>query len=215
MIDFYSWKTPNGQKIAIMLKETGLPFKVHWVDLTKQEQFDLAFLQLNPNNKIPVIVDRDGPDHHCLTLFESGAILIYLAEKTGQYLPTQLRRRMEAIQWLMFQVSGVGPMWGQLLHFLHYAAEKNIYAIERYTNEAKRLYRVIDNHLAQRTYFIDDYSIVDMAFFPWIHLYARQGIHLSEYDAIQRWYQMIANRPAVEQAMALAPPPGHQDEVSF
>ncbi len=166
MIDFYTWKTPNGQKIAIMLEEIGLPYKPHFVDLTKQEQFQSGFLKINPNNKIPAIVDHQGPDHHPITVIESGAILIYLAEKSGKFLDTQPRRRIETLEWLMFQVGGVGPMLGQLHHFLHFAAEKIPYAVERYCNEAKRLYRVMETRLESRAYFADDYSIADMAIFP-------------------------------------------------
>jgi GSH-dependent disulfide-bond oxidoreductase len=203
MIDFYTWKTPNGNKIAIMLEETELPFQIHLVDLTKQEQFHPAFLKITPNNKIPAIVDHDGPHHRPINLFESGAILIYLAEKTGKLLPTDPGHRIQAIQWLMFQISAIGPMLGQLHHFLHYAAERIPYAIERYTNEAKRLYRVMDEHLEKGFYFASDYSIADIAIFPWVHLHERQRIELDDYPNLQRWHQAIALRPAVKNGLQM------------
>jgi GST-like protein len=203
MIDFYTWKTPNGQKVAIMLEETGLRYKPHFVDITKQEQFSLEFLRVNPNNKIPAITDREGPDGKPLNVFESGAILIYLAEKSGKFIPSDPVQRIECIQWLMFQMGGVGPMLGQLHHFLHYAAERICYAIERYTNEAKRLYRVMDDHLEKRHYFAGDYSIADMAIFPWVHLHERQHIDLEDYENLKRWHHSITLRPAVKRAMEL------------
>lgn len=203
MIDFYTWKTPNGQKIGIMLEEIGLPFKLHAVDLTKQEQFRADFLKINPNNKIPAIVDSDGPDHQPISVFESGAILIYLAEKTGTLLPTHPRDRIHALQWLMFQVGGVGPMLGQVHHFVHYAAERVPYAIERYTNEAKRLYRVMDNHLETHAYFAGDYSIADIAIFPWVNLHERQRVDIEDYPHLKRWHHGIARRPAVIKGMQL------------
>jgi GSH-dependent disulfide-bond oxidoreductase len=203
MIDFYTWKTPNGQKIAIMLEELQLPYQPHFIDLTKQEQYHPDFLRINPNNKIPVIVDSDGPNHHPLTLSESGAILIYLAEKTGKFLSVDARQRIETIQWLMFQMAGVGPMLGQLNHFLHAAAERIPYAIERYTNEARRIYRVMEERLEKHPYFAGDYSIADIAMFPWINRHARQHIDLEDYPHIKHWHASIANRPAVIKAMAL------------
>lgn len=203
MIDFYTWRTPNGQKIAIMLEEVGLPYKAHLVDISKQEQFKAEFLKINPNNKIPAIIDHDGPHHHALSLFESGAILIYLAEKTGKFLSSDPRRRIETIQWLMFQMSGVGPMLGQLHHFLHYAAERIHYAIERYTNEARRVYRVMDDHLEKVQYFAGDYSIADMAIFPWVNLHERQRIDLNDYPHLKKWHHRIAERPAVQKGYKL------------
>lgn len=203
MIDFYTWKTPNGQKVAIMLEETGLPYKVHLVDITKQEQFKSQFLKINPNNKIPAIVDKDGPGHQSFNLFESGAILIYLAEKAGKFLSTDLRTRYETLQWLMFQMGGVGPMLGQVHHFQHYAAERIPYAIERYTNEAKRLYRVMDNHLEHQSYFAGEYSIADMAIFPWVNLHDRQKIDIDDYPHLKAWHQSIASRPAVIKGYAI------------
>lgn len=203
MIDFYTWKTPNGQKIAIMLEEVGLPYKPHFIDLTKQEQFHPDFLKINPNNKIPVIIDHDGPGHRAINIAESGAILMYLAEKTGQLLPSDPRHRIATIQWLMFQVSGLGPMLGQLHHFAHYAAEKVPYAIERYMNEAYRLYRVMEERLEKKSYFADDYSIADIAIFPWVNLHERQRIDLDEYPNLKQWHHKIANRPAVQKGLHL------------
>ncbi len=203
MIDFYTWKTPNGQKVAIMLEETGLRYKPHFVDITKQEQFSLEFLRINPNNKIPAITDREGPGDKPLNLFESGAILIYLAEKSGKFLSSDPRQRIETIQWLMFQMAGVGPMLGQVHHFLHYAAEKIHYAVERYTNEAKRLYRVMDDRLEHRAFFADEYSIADMAIFPWVNLHDRQRIDLEDYPNLKRWHHSISVRPGVKRGMTL------------
>lgn len=203
MIDFYTWKTPNCYKVAIMLEEIKLPYKIHTVDLTQQEQFHPDFLEINPNNKVPAIVDKQGPDHHSLTLFESGAILIYLAEKTGKFLSKDARSRIETIQWLMFQMGGVGPMLGQVHHFLHAAAEKFPYAIERYTNEAKRLYRVMDTHLENKAYFAGDYSIADIAIFPWVNVYEKHRIELKDYENLNRWHCAIASRPAVQKGLAI------------
>ena len=204
MIDFYTWKTPNGQKIAIMLEETGLPYKPHFVDLTRQEQFHPDYLKINPNNKIPAIVDHEGPGHRPITVIESGAILIYLAEKAGKFLNPNPRERIETIEWLMFQVGGVGPMLGQVHHFLHFAAEKIPYAVERYINEAKRLYRVMENRLENHAYFAgDEYSIADMAIFPWVNVHDRQRIDLEEYPHLMRWHTAIARRAAVKKGLAL------------
>lgn len=203
MIDFYTWKTPNGQKIAIMLEEIGLPYKAHFVDLSQKEQFKPEYLQINPNNKIPAIVDHEGPGGQPISVFESGAILIYLAEKSGKLLATDPRQRIEAIQWLMFQMSGVGPMLGQLHYFLHFAPEKVPFAVERYANEAKRLYQVMEKQLAKQPYFAGDYSIADIAIFPWVNVHKNQQIDLNDYPQLKRWYQAIASRPAVEKGMSL------------
>ncbi len=203
MIDFYTWKTPNGQKIAIMLEECGFPFKACFVDLTKQEQFRAEFLKINPNNKIPAIIDHDGPGNKPINVFESGAILIYLADKKGKFIPGGLRERTETIQWLMFQMSGLGPMLGQLHYFLHYAAEKIPYAIERYTNEARRLYRVMDEHLANNKYFSSEYSIADIAIFPWVNLHDRQRIDLTDYPHLAAWHAVVKARPAVIKGLSL------------
>lgn len=203
MIDFYTWKTPNGQKVAIMLEEIGLPYKVHFVDISKREQFKPKFLKINPNNKIPAIVDHDGPHHHSLNLFESGAILIYLAEKTGKFLSSDPRLKAQTIQWLMFQMSGVGPMLGQLHHFLHYAAERIPYAVERYTNEAKRIYHVMEAQLENKSYFAEEYSIADIAIYPWVNLHERQRIDLDDYPHLKAWHHRVGRRPAVQSAYKL------------
>ena len=201
MIELYTSATPNGQKIHIMLEETGLPYRLHWVDLRKGEQFDPEFLKISPNNKIPVILDRDGPGGEPMPVFESGAILIYLAEKTGRFLPSETRARTRVLEWLMFQVGGVGPMLGQAHHFRAYAREKIPYAIERYTNEGARIYRVLDKRLSEEEYLAGDYSIADMAVFPWIRLHERQGQDMADHPHLSRWFDAIAARPAVARDM--------------
>ncbi|MFZ2314172.1 MAG: glutathione S-transferase N-terminal domain-containing protein [Gammaproteobacteria bacterium] len=203
MLDFYSWKTPNGHKVAIMLEETKLPYTLHTVDISQQEQFNPDYLKINPNNKIPAIVDKDEKTHQSLTIFESGAILIYLAEKSGQFLSKDPVERIHTIQWLMFQMAGVGPMLGQVHHFLHFAPETIPYGIERYTNEAKRLYKVMNTHLAGKDYFVQNYSIADIAIFPWVHLYEQQDIDLNDYPNVKRWHDAIALRPAVQKGLNL------------
>ena len=201
MIELYTSATPNGQKIHIMLEETGLPYRLHWVDLRKGEQFDPEFLRISPNNKIPVILDRDGPGGEPISVFESGAILVYLAEKTGKFLPTETRARTRVLEWLMFQVGGVGPMLGQAHHFRAYAREKIPYAIERYTSEGARIYRVLDKRLSESEYLAGDYSIADMAVFPWIRLHERQGQDMADHPHLSRWFDAIAARPAVARDM--------------
>ena len=201
MIELYTSATPNGQKIHILLEETGLPYRLHWVDLRKGEQFDPEFLKISPNNKIPVILDRDGPGGEPFSVFESGAILIYLAEKTGRFLPAEPRARTRVLEWLMFQVGGVGPMLGQAHHFRAYAREKIPYAIERYTNEGARIYRVLDKRLSEQEYLAGDYSIADMAVFPWIRLHERQGQDMADHPHLSRWFDAIAARPAVAKDM--------------
>jgi len=169
MIEVYSWATPNGHKVHIMLEECGLPYRVHPVDIGAGQQFEPDFLAISPNNKIPAIVDSDGPDGQPMSLFESGAILLYLAGKTGRFLPDSIRGRYEVMQWLMFQMGGVGPMLGQAHHFRIYAPEKIAYAVDRYSNEAKRLYGVMDKQLAKQKYIAgSEYSIADIAIFPWL-----------------------------------------------
>ncbi len=202
MIELYSSATPNGQKIHIMLEETGLAYRIHWVSIAKGDQFDPAFLKISPNNKIPAIVDRDGPDGAPISVFESGAILLYLAEKTGRFLPTEPPARTAVFEWLMFQMGGVGPMLGQAHHFRAYARERIAYAIERYTNEAARLYRVLDRRLGEQEYLAGEYSIADMAVFPWIRLHGRQGQDLARHGNLARWFAVIAARPAVARDMA-------------
>ena len=201
MIELYTSATPNGQKIHIMLEETGLDYRLHWVDLRKGEQFDPDFLKISPNNKIPVILDRDGPGGEPLSVFESGAILIYLAEKTGKFLPAEPRARTQVLEWLMFQVGGVGPMLGQAHHFRAYAREKIPYAIERYTSEGARIYRVLDKRLSEQEYLAGDYSIADMAVFPWIRLHERQGQNMADHPHLSRWFDAVAARPAVAKDM--------------
>ncbi|XHO05218.1 hypothetical protein ACEQUB_02115 [Ralstonia syzygii] len=185
MIDVYSWATPNGHKVHIMLEECGLPYRVHAVNIGAGDQFKPEFLKISPNNKIPAIVDPDGPDGKPISLFESGAILLYLAAKTGKFLPEDVRGKYEVLQWLMFQMGGVGLMLGQTHHFRVYAPEKIEYAINRYTNEAKRLYGVIDKRLAESKYLGGpDYSIADIATWPWLRSWQNQGIELSDYPQV-------------------------------
>ena len=201
-IDLYYWPTPNGKKITIFLEEVGLPYNLMPVDITAGEQFDEEFLRISPNNKMPAIVDSEGPNGEPISVFESGAILLYLAEKTGRFMPSSPRQRYEALQWLMFQVSSVGPMLGQAHHFRGYAPEEIPYAVDRYTNEAARLYGVMDARLSEVKYFVgDEYSIVDMAIYPWVASYERQGQRIEDYPNLRRWYEEMAGRPAVRRAM--------------
>jgi GSH-dependent disulfide-bond oxidoreductase len=198
MIDAYSWATPNGHKVHIMLEETGLEYRAHPIDIGAGDQFKPEFLAISPNNKIPAIVDSDGPGGNPISLFESGAILIYLAEKTGKFLPTEPLGRYTTLQWLMFQMGGIGPMLGQAHHFRIYAPEKIEYAINRYTNEAKRLYGVMDTQLGKTQYLAgDDYTIADIAAFPWTRSWQNQGIELAAFPNVKRWHEAIAARPAV------------------
>ena len=201
MIDLYTAATPNGQKIHIMLEECALPYRSHWVDLNAGDQFTDEFLEISPNNKIPALVDSDGPDGQPISLFESGAILIYLAEKTGKFLPKDGAARWEVLKWLYWQMGGFGPLLGQAHHFNAYAPERIKYAMERYTNEAGRLYRVLDKQLDGRDYIAGEYSIADMAAFPWTRLYARQGLKIEDYPNVVRWRQRIEVRPAVQKDM--------------
>jgi len=201
VIDLYSWPTPNGHKIHIMLEECGLPYNVHPVDIGAGEQFKPEFLKISPNNKIPAMTDSDGPDGKSFSLFESGAMLIYLAGKAGKFLPPDVRGKYIALQWLMFQMGSVGPMLGQAHHFRLYAPEKLEYAINRYTNEAKRLYNVMDRRLAEVPYFAGEYSIADIAIFPWTRSHANQGVDLAEFPNFQRWYDRVAARPAVQRGV--------------
>ncbi|MCU0968583.1 MAG: glutathione binding-like protein [Rubrivivax sp.] len=202
MIDLYSWATPNGHKVHVMLEECGLPYRVHAVDIGAGEQFRSEFLDISPNNKIPAIVDPDGPDGAPISLFESGAILLYLAAKTGRFLPEDLRGRWSTLQWLMFQMGGVGPMLGQAHHFRIYAPEKIPYAIERYTNEARRLYGVMDRRLARSTYIAGpEYTIADIAIFPWLRSWKNQGIDWNDHPHLKGWFDEIAARPAVQRGV--------------
>jgi len=202
MIDVYSWATPNGHKVHIMLEECGLEYRVHPINIGAGDQFGEDFLRISPNNKIPAIVDSDGPDGEPISLFESGAILLYLASKTGKFLPEDVRGKYDALQWLMFQMGGVGPMLGQAHHFRIYAPEKIEYAVNRYTNEAKRLYGVIDKQLSNHAWLAgDSYSIADIATFPWLRSWQNQGVELSHYPHLKRWFDEIAARPAVQRGV--------------
>ncbi|GGC03443.1 thiol:disulfide oxidoreductase [Oxalicibacterium flavum] len=199
MIDVYSTATPNGHKVHIMLEECGLPWQAHHIDIGAGDQFKPDFLKISPNNKIPAITDSDGPDGKPISLFESGAILVYLASKVGRFLGETDREKFETLQWLMFQMGGVGPMLGQAHHFRMYAPEKIEYAINRYTNEAKRLYGVIDRRLAESQYLAgNSYTIADIATFPWLRSWEKQGIVLADYPHLKRWFDEIAERPAVK-----------------
>jgi GST-like protein len=198
MIDVYSWATPNGHKIHIMLEELGLEYKAIPIDIGAGDQFTPEFLAISPNNKIPAIVDSDGPEAKPLALFESGAILFYLAEKTGKFLPRDPVARYTTMQWLMFQMGGVGPMLGQAHHFRIYAPEKIDYAVNRYSNEARRLYGVMDKQLGVTRFLAgNEYSIADIATFPWTRSWKNQGIELDEFSNVKRWFDEIAARPAV------------------
>lgn len=204
MIDLYSTATPNGHKIHIMLEECGLAYRKHHIDIGAGDQFTADFLAISPNNKIPAIVDSDGPDGKPISLFESGAILVYLAGKTGKFLGTTDREKFTTLQWLMFQMGGVGPMLGQAHHFRIYAPEKIDYAYNRYTNEAKRLYGVIDKRLQESAYLAgDNYTIADIATFPWLRSWEKQGITLSDYPNLLRWFELISARPAVKEGVTV------------
>ncbi len=202
MIKVFSWPTPNGHKVHIMLEECGLPYEAIPVNIGQGDQFKPDFLAISPNNKIPAITDPEGPDGKPISLFESGAILVYLAGKTGRFLPQDVRGRYEVLQWLMFQMGGVGPMLGQNHHFRQYAPEKLPYAIDRYTNEARRLYGVIDRRLASSAWLGGaDYSIADIATWPWLRNWKNQGIELSDYPHLKAWYEAIEARPAVQRGV--------------
>ena len=201
MIDVYTWPTPNGHKVHIMLEECELAYRVHAVDIGAGDQFKPEFLRISPNNKIPAIVDSDGPDGKPISMFESGAILIYLAGKTGRFLPADVRGKYRALEWLMFQMGGIGPMFGQAHHFRIYAPEKIDYAINRYTNEARRLYGVLDRRLAEAPYLAGEYGVADIATFPWTRSHERQGVDLADYPNVKRWFDAIAARPAVQRGV--------------
>jgi GST-like protein len=194
MIDLYTWTTPNGRKASIALEEFGLPYTAHAIDISKGEQFSPEFLKISPNNRIPAIVDRDDDFH----LMESGAILLYLSEKTGRLMPRDLQPRYRVIEWLMWQMGGPGPMFGQVHHFVKYNKGKAPYAEERYLKEAHRLYAVLDRRLSDHEFVADDYSIADIAIWPWVSRYEWQTVDLVQYPNVKRWYTAIANRPAVQ-----------------
>ncbi len=202
MIDVYSWATPNGHKVHIMLEECGLPYAVHAVDIGAGDQFKPAFLAISPNNKIPAIIDSDGPDGKPISLFESGAILLYLAGKTGRFMPTSVRGKYQTLEWLMFQMGGVGPMLGQAHHFRMYAPEKIEYAVNRYTNEARRLYGVMDKRLGQSRFLGGaEYTIADIATWPWTRSYKNQGVELEDFPNVKRWFDTIAARAAAQRGV--------------
>jgi GST-like protein len=207
MIDLYTWGTPNGRKVSIMLEECGLPYRVHPVNIGKGEQFTPAFLAINPNNRIPAIVDAQGMDGKPLKLFESGAILIYLGEKTGRFIPRDPRTRILCLQWLMFQMGGVGPMFGQAHHFIRNAKEQVPYGIKRYTEETRRLYGVLQTRLSEVAYLAEEYSIADIATFPWVARFEWHKVDLNDFPAVKRWFDTIAQRPAVARGMAVPTPP--------
>ena len=201
-IDLYTWGTPNGRKVSIALEELELPYRVHAINIGKDEQFEPEFLAVSPNNKIPAIVDPDGPDGEPISLFESGAILLYLAEKTGRLMPTDPRGRYRALEWIMWQMGNFGPFLGQAHHFKRFAKEKIPYAIDRYDKEARRLYKVLDTRLSEAPYLAgDDYSIADILTFPWAARHTWQEIDLSDYPNAERWYRLLESRPAVVRGM--------------
>jgi GST-like protein len=202
MIDLYTWPTPNGHKIHIMLEETGLPYRVIPVDIGAGDQFKPEFLKISPNNKMPAMVDTDGPGGKPMALAESGAILFYLASKTGKFLPDDIRKRWQVMQWVMFQMGHIGPMLGQAHHFLQYAPEKIEYAMNRYRNEANRLYGVLERRLGESKFVAcEAYTIADMAIMPWLRFPERQDVKIDEYPNVKRWRDGIAARPAVQRAL--------------
>jgi GSH-dependent disulfide-bond oxidoreductase len=204
MYDLYNWPTSNGKKINIMVEELGVEYVIHPIAIGKDDQFKPEFVKINPNSKIPAIVDRDGPGGKPFTLFESGAILMYMGEKHGQFFPQDMERRYETIQWLMFQMGGIGPIFGQAHHFRRAAKEKVPYGIERYTTEARRLWSVLDGHLAGHEWMAaGEYTIADIAIFPWTQRYEWQGIALEEFPNVKRWYQAVEARPGVQRGLAL------------
>ena len=203
MIDLYTWTTPNGRKVSIMLEELALPYRVHAINIGKDDQFKPEYLRINPNGKIPSIVDPDGPDGKPISMMESGAILVYLADKTGKLLAKSGRPRYAALQWLMFQMGGVGPMFGQTHHFLRAAKEQVPYAIERYSKETRRLYGVLDEHLKDHAFLADEYSIADVATYPWVARHEWHKVELGDFPGVKRWYDAISARPAVKKGMAV------------
>ncbi|HZA56653.1 MAG TPA: glutathione S-transferase N-terminal domain-containing protein [Candidatus Udaeobacter sp.] len=202
MIQLYTWGTPNGKKVSIMAEEVGIPYEVHPINLSQGDQHKPEYLAINPNNKIPAIVDPDGPGDKPLTLFESGAILMYLAEKTGKLWPQDTRKRYEVIQWLMFQMGGVGPMFGQANYFFR-AQEKVPQAVERFHKEALRLYKVLDQQLGQKEYLAGEYSIADIATYPWVWRHEMHQVKLEEFSNVKRWFDTISARPPVQRGMAV------------
>jgi GST-like protein len=207
VIDLYTWSTPNGRKVSVMLEETGLPYAVHPVDITRGEQFAPEYVAICPNSKIPAIVDSDGPGGGPFTLFESGAILLYLAEKTGRFLPREPRARYATLQWLMFQMGGVGPFFGQAHHFIRFAKVEVPYAIERYGEEVRRLYGVMDRRLAAGAFLAGpDYTVADIATYPWVARFEFHRVDLAEFPGVKRWFDIIGARPAVRRGMRVPEP---------
>ncbi len=204
MIELYTSSTPNGRKVSIMLEETGLPYNINHLKLGKMQQKEDWYLELNPNGRIPTIVDHDNDD---FSVFESGAILIYLSEKTGKFMPSNIKGRSTVIQWLMFQKAGIGPMQGQANVFFRYTDEKIEYAINRYQKETRRLYEVLDNRLSDNEYLAGDYSIADIATYPWIHVHDWAGIEIDDLHSLNRWMKTVADRPAVKRGMDVPRPP--------
>ncbi len=205
MIDLHTWTTPNGRKVSIMLEELGLPYRVFPINIGKDDQFKPEFVKISPNSKIPAIVDPEGPDGKPLAMMESGAILVYLADKTGKLLAKSGRARYDALQWLMFQMGGVGPMFGQTHHFLRAAKEPVPYAIERYTKETRRLYGVLNDHLKDHAYLADEYSIADIATYPWVARHEWHKVDLNDFPHVKRWFDAISARPAVQKGMNVPP----------
>jgi GST-like protein len=203
MIQLYTWSTPNGRKVSIMLEELGLAYETHAINIGKNDQFTPEFVAINSNSKIPAIVDPEGPDGKPISIMESGAVLIYLAEKTGKLMPASARGRSVALQWLMFQMGGVGPMFGQVHHFLRAAKEPVPYAIERYTTETRRLYGVLNDRLKGREYLADEYSIADIATYPWTARYEWHKTRLEDFPNVKRWFDAISARPAVQRGMKI------------
>jgi len=207
MIELYSWGTSNGRKVSILLEELEMPYTPHPIDISKGDQFTPEYTALNPNQKIPTIVDTDGPGGRPITIFESGAILIYLAEKAGRFLPTDPHQRFEVLQWLMFQMGGVGPIFGQVHHFRRAASEQVPYAIERFDKEARRVYGVLDGQLRQREFIASSgYSIADMAIFPWTVRHEWQQVDLADYPGVKRWFDALSARPAVQRGLQVLVP---------
>jgi GST-like protein len=201
MITLYTWGTPNGRKVSVMLEECGLAYRVQPIDITRGDQFQPSFVAISPNSKIPAIVDEEGPDGQPISVFESGAILIYLAAKTGKFLPQSVRGKYEALEWLMFQMASIGPGFGQAHHFLRFAKEKVPYAIERFGTETRRLYGVMNARLEQAPYLAGEYGIADIATFPWVARHEFHEVDLVLFPAVKRWYDAIAARPAVQRGM--------------
>jgi GST-like protein len=205
MIDFYTWSTPNGRKISIMLEEVALPYRVHAINIGQGDQFKPDYLKINPNGKIPSIVDPEGPDGRPIAMMESGAILIYLARKTGKLFPAPGRSMYDVLQWLMFQMGGVGPMFGQTHHFLRAAKEPVPYAIDRYSKETQRLYGVLNERLKDHEYLADGYSIADIATYPWVARHEWHKTDLNDFPGVKRWFDAISARPAVKKGMNVPP----------